>query len=575
MRRVKRTCAISAGSTQLAPLPCTLEGDFSLLTCAEDIPEHLTGSQRPRNAITWFKKHEKNGWVKLNPESQSRIVVNEKNLEFWPAEVNDTGDYLCVIGNDTRDATNSPLFFNVTRRIPEYCFNTLCALESSETEGISTAIVCGSAEAFPNIVSRTWYKGCDYYAKDTLRLQFNNLHKADSGKYSCVATIIHQGKMYNYTKTIELQVTDPVEMGKPDILGDSITTETTEIGMTLIINCTGYLGPYDNTLSISFYWLKINTTNADDVDFCNRCTEETQEWPCETESWMSVLGGSKFISQQLKFQSVKEVDLEYTYVCKLDNPIENKMKSFILIKKVQAQDIPTHSFTTGIVLAIVLPLLFLFLLIGCLLFRIELVLFYRRATNKDETKADGKEYDAYVSYRKDSPGDDEAEKKFALEILAHTLEEHFGYKLCIFERDFMPGGTIAEDTNSFIDKSRRLIIVLSPNYTLDNSMYELESGLYKSLVEKQFKVILIEYNIDDNYTFMPESLDLLKSSAKVKWKGDKSLPNNSGFWKRMQYLMPAKPIKSKSSARFIPNKGGNNGNIVVFSAMKKYVNIEE
>lgn len=53
---------------------------------------------------------------------------------------------------------------------------------------------------------------------------------------------------------------------------------------------------------------------------------------------------------------------------------------------------------------------------------------------------DGKLYDAFVSYLKDCTPIYGEERKFALEILPKTLEDHFGYKLCIFERDISPGG---------------------------------------------------------------------------------------------------------------------------------------
>lgn len=52
---------------------------------------------------------------------------------------------------------------------------------------------------------------------------------------------------------------------------------------------------------------------------------------------------------------------------------------------------------------------------------------------------DGKEYDAFVSYLKDCVSPTEEEREFALEILPMILEENFGYKLCIFERDVSPG----------------------------------------------------------------------------------------------------------------------------------------
>lgn len=53
---------------------------------------------------------------------------------------------------------------------------------------------------------------------------------------------------------------------------------------------------------------------------------------------------------------------------------------------------------------------------------------------------DGKEYDAFVSYLKDCVSPTEEEREFALTILPMVLEENFGYKLCICERDIAPGG---------------------------------------------------------------------------------------------------------------------------------------
>lgn len=49
-------------------------------------------------------------------------------------------------------------------------------------------------------------------------------------------------------------------------------------------------------------------------------------------------------------------------------------------------------------------------------------------------------YDAFVSYLKESRPEDGEEHMFAVEVLPRVLEKHFGYKLCIFERDVMPGG---------------------------------------------------------------------------------------------------------------------------------------
>lgn len=148
-----------------------------------------------------------------------------------------------------------------------------------------------------------------------------------------------------------------------------------------------------------------------------------------------------------------------------------------------------------------------------------------------------------MSYLKECQPENGEEHNFAVEILPRVLEKHFGYKLCIFERDVVPGRAVVDEVHSLIEKSRRLIIVLSKSYMSNEVRYELESGLHEALVERKIKIILIEFTPVSDFTFLPESLELLKSHRILKWKADKSLSFNSRFWKDLLYLMPAKVVQ--------------------------------
>lgn len=82
--------------------------------------------------------------------------------------------------------------------------------------------------------------------------------------------------------------------------------------------------------------------------------------------------------------------------------------------------------------------------------------------------------------------------------------------------------------------------------------YELESGLHEALVERKIKIILIEFTPVTDFTFLPQSLKLLKSHRVLKWKADKSLSYNSRFWKNLLYLMPAKAKPSRDESEVLP-----------------------
>ncbi|XP_021563606.1 interleukin-18 receptor 1-like [Carlito syrichta] len=206
-------------------------------------------------------------------------------------------------------------------------------------------------------------------------------------------------------------------------------------------------------------------------------------------------------------------------------------------------DIPGHIFTGGMTVAVLVSMAIVCLVIVCVIYRVDLVLFYRHLTGRDETLTDGKTYDAFVSYLKECPPENREEYTFAVEILPRVLEKHFGYKLCIFERDVVPGRAVFDEIHSLIEKGRRLIIVLSKSYMSNEVKYELESGLHEALVERKMKIILIEFTPLRDLTFLPQSLKLLKSHRVRKWNTDQSPPYNSRFWKSLLYLMPVKSVE--------------------------------
>ncbi|NWJ07744.1 IL18R protein, partial [Crypturellus undulatus] len=146
-----------------------------------------------------------------------------------------------------------------------------------------------------------------------------------------------------------------------------------------------------------------------------------------------------YVTRLLRIKKVAEEDMHHNFTCMLQTNEGTRIK-IVKLKKGNTQDLPVHIFTTGMVLAVIFICIAVVVVVICMTFRVDLVLFYRNICRKDDTAGDGKEYDAFVSYLKDSVSASEEEREFALNIFPKILEENFGYKLCIFERDVSPGG---------------------------------------------------------------------------------------------------------------------------------------
>ncbi|XP_056444411.1 interleukin-1 receptor accessory protein-like 1-B [Gadus chalcogrammus] len=185
----------------------------------------------------------------------------------------------------------------------------------------------------------------------------------------------------------------------------------------------------------------------------------------------------------------------------------------------------------------------------------------RRTTELSVTE--NKDYDAYLSYTKVEPDqwsqETREEERFALEILPDVLEKHFGYKLFIPDRDLIPTGSFTndhfqddtrllrayiEDVARCVDQSKRLIIVMTPNYVVRRgwSIFELETRLRNMLASGEIKVILIEcaeLRGIMNYQEVEALKHSIKTLTVIKWRGaDASNPLASKFWKQLRFEMP-------------------------------------
>lgn len=489
-----------------------IEGEcFHLNYCLDS-----TSHNHSTTPIKWYKNA-----TELSSNSSTRIIAHNNNLEFWPIELDDSGVYELHTGNNILEIT-----INVFRKSENSCYTEMHVTSQSVEVGNALNINCKyDYDGIQN--NRTvLYKNCsmmENYGNNSSQIQISkNAEFMDQGYYTCSFSFSHNGKLWNTTRTYNITITEHHSVINPALYGQHPEYVEVVLGKNILLNCSAT----KNKESV-FYWnFETNESNVH---------EESEPQTQDDED-------KRLVSKILRIETINKGNLNTKYNCVLSTTKRTEIKTFILVQK-EMDDIPGHIFTRGMITVIFISVAVVCLVILSVIYRVDLALFYRYLMRRDETLTDGKTYDAFVSYLKECRPENGEEHTFAVEILPRVLEKHFGYKLCIFERDVMPGRAVVDEIHSLIEKSRRLIILLSKNYMSSEVRYELESGLHEALVERKIKVILIKFTSVSDFTFLPQSLELLKSHRVLKWKADKSLSYNSRFWKNLLYLMPAKVVK--------------------------------
>nr|XP_057938049.1 interleukin-1 receptor accessory protein-like 1-A [Doryrhamphus excisus]XP_057938050.1 interleukin-1 receptor accessory protein-like 1-A [Doryrhamphus excisus] len=482
-----------------------------------------------------------------------RMSKEEDAIWFRPADLQDVGLYSCVLRNSTYCMKVS-MSLTVAENDTNMCYNSnMRRMEKAELSK-SKDILCPDIDDYvepgkdPEI---TWYKEChpkqwraSIIQKRDL-LSFQEVKEDDIGNYTCEV----QFGGFAVRRTTELSVTAPLTDKPPKILFPSenkINNMELQLGGALNLTCRAFFG-YSGDVSPLIYWMK-GDKFIEDLD-----EERVQE--TEIKVVKEHLGEQE-VAISLTIDSLEEEDLG-NYSCYVENGNGRRQATIQLFRK--AELMYTVELAGGLG-AILLLLIFLISLYKC--YRIELMLFYRRHFGSDDLDGENKDYDAYLSYTKVDPDqwsqETREEERFALEILPDVLEKHYGYKLFIPDRDLIPTGSLTtehyqDDTRLFgayiedvarcVDQSKRLIIVMTPNYVVRRgwSIFELETRLRNMLVTGEIKVILIEcaeLRGIMNYQEVEALKHTIKTLTVIKWRGPKSNKLHSKFWKQLQYEMP-------------------------------------
>ncbi|XP_070331675.1 interleukin-1 receptor-like 1 isoform X2 [Odocoileus virginianus] len=432
------TALISSTSAKFSRSFLGLENEALIVTCPRQ-------EKSPHPVDWYYSKTNKS----ITTQRGNRIVASGKCLKFLPAKVNDSGFYTCIVRRPTSNKTG---YVNVTIfekqsdcNIPDYLIYSTTS--GSEKKSL---IFCPTIDRYNWTQPVEWFKNCEvlqgqrYLAHKTFLLIHNATDK-DTGDYTCKFMHNEYGVKYIVTATRSFTVTEEQHSSLPPEIKAPAQNEIkeVEIGKPTNITCLACFGKGYQVMAEAFW--RVNGSEV--KNFGETRIQVMQE---RTQS-----GELTCRRAVLKIEEVKEEDLTWKYECLAMNFHGFVTHTVTLRRKNPMDQQSTYYMLAGFSL---LLLLINGLVIILKVFWIEIILFWRDIARPSKTRNDGKIYDAYVIYPrscKNSPEGASSVEYFVHQILPDVLENKYGYNLCIYGRDLLPGQGLRTRTYKYFSRRRK------------------------------------------------------------------------------------------------------------------------
>ncbi|EMP27144.1 Interleukin-18 receptor accessory protein [Chelonia mydas] len=449
-----------------------------------------------KSKVLWFWQQKDGEPLKIISNESTNPTQEGNALWFRPIGINATGVYICMIREEI------PCLSNIIKVQAKN--NANCS--DNDRNELSLLIEKGHSISCPGI-------HC-----------YSHLQRSPVTWYQVTVTLFQFSRNTVHT---------------PNILYPSgVKTLEVEVGKPLKMECKVSFG-FERDFLPRITWYRDNKESKSEPLLQNSTRIRAEEF-----------GGKSFV-HVATLREVTERDLNSNFICFAQNSVGNSTGVLKLKRKERALFIYILYSAIAVLVGLLVGSAFVYQ------HWIEIALMYRNYLAKDETVGDCKEFDAFVSYAKQDSFESDStflnEEQFALEVLPEMLENKYGYKLCLLERDILPGGAYTDDIVTAIQQSRRAIIILSPGYVNGPSIFELQAAVNCALEDNMIKLILIKYkSFQEPESLPPIVKKALKILPVVTWKSSNSNSPNKQFWKYMRYHMPVKNTRGlgKNSLKF-------------------------
>ncbi|RVE65335.1 hypothetical protein OJAV_G00134520 [Oryzias javanicus] len=518
-----------------------LEGKAAWLSCplfSHPAVYNYSSTQSTGRNLFWYQIPE--GQDLEQPIQQSsRFCKQRERLWVLPAEAEDSGQYICLLRNKSSCSTMA-MHLKVLRRVQATPASscepsvatapTRALIPLQEGKTLDCPDLKDAASMSDSSPTVNWSHKCNqlpFWNSDRQQressLRFYTMVDQYQGLYYCTVHFQRGGKQLNFTRAINVTAINPTRMSKTPVILHPYTDRVFHVksNSRATLACQAKVPFVVEDPSWDVWW----TVDGQTLEKLND-HRFSQSSRVLKDDHMDLT-----VENVLVIQDFQSEDLQRRFNCSVKNARGFESRRAVLEEEAS---LPSVELGCGLGVTLVLMLL---LFVVYHVFWLELLLLYRSWFGTDERHTDEKDFDVYISYARNGE-----EEQFVLSTLRGVLENEFGYSVCIFDRDSLPGGTITDETLSFVARSRRLLVVVSPGYAARGSqaLLELKAGLQGMALGGHLRVILVQFKPVQRQDLVRELRKAQVALALVRWRGDKSRELSSRFWKRLRVELPVR-----------------------------------
>ncbi|KAM4743687.1 interleukin-18 receptor accessory protein-like [Anableps anableps] len=385
------------------------------------------------------------------------------------------------------------------------------------------------------------------------QLHLDRVYEEDTGVYYCDRQITEQGVTGIFRRAVNVTVISHFKANSSPLIKYPAAniTEDVELGQPYNLTCEVNFD-FEVNISRKVQWFMNYGGDMGNMTLLHMEQPEEKQFFRKFE-----------VTQKSIIKEVMSQHLKHTYTCFASNTVGNNSVTIKLKqkKKVTWPSLVGYPFGCFLLVAglgIILHVKWVELQIIC------------RSRFQFEKYDEKKEFDVFVSYVWTAPSPEavngltlssrpysdaegcisnmemQSSEEPIEKLLPQVLEDQWGYRVCLLERDILPGGAYTNDVVFTINRSQMLICILSAEYfASSNAVFVLESGIKALLQNSALKMLLI-WTSGTSASFSqlePPLPKLVQRALKVlpslKWSTDTSSTAIRSFWISLQKAMPA------------------------------------